>query len=151
MEDDHTRPAFPFTKPEPGPSESGPPLPVPSGGGDWEKYLSDRRAQSSPAIDLNRLQAGDRLAVETKNTRYELLWRADGSAELSTNRPDRAPGLVVVQGCALGRASPVKPGVLFCGGSLEYHSVDGQLKFRTSTIKALAVLNRSVDQPARTD
>jgi hypothetical protein len=37
---------------------------------------------------------------------------------------------------------PRRSGVLFCGGNLEYLSPDSQLRFRTTTIKALAMLNR---------
>lgn len=136
---DETRPAFPFKKPAPNATESGPPHAAPDGG-DWEKFLSERQAQGSPAVDLKSLRAGERVVVETKNTRYEFLCRDDGTAELSTNRADRAPGLVVLQGCAFGRVGPVKEGVLFCGGNLEYHSIDGQLRFRTTTIKALAMI-----------
>jgi hypothetical protein len=137
---DDTRPAFPFKAPADA-TESGPPHAAPDGG-DWEKFLAERQAQGAPAIDLKTLRAGDRVVVETKNTRYELLWRDDGTAELSTNRPDRAPGLVAVQGCGFGRVGPVKAGVLFCGGSLEYHSLDGNLRFRTTTVKALAMIAR---------
>ena len=138
-----TRPAFPFKKPTSDVTDTGPAQPAPDGG-NWDKFLAERQAQGAPAIDLKTLQVGDRVVVETKNTRYEFLWRDDGSAELSTNRADRDPGVVLLQGCGFGRMGPVKPGVLFCGGNLEYHSLDGNLRFRTSTVKALAMIGRSV-------
>jgi hypothetical protein len=142
MKNDETRPAFPFVRPETTDQESGPPMPPPAGS-DWDKFLLERGASSTPAIDLAMLKAGDRLAVDTKNTRYELVWLADGSVYLSTNRTDRPSGQVQVIGCAMGRVGPVKPGVLFCGGNLEYLSADSELRFRTTTIRALAMLGSS--------
>ncbi len=142
MKNDETRPAFPFVRTEPSDLESGPPMPPPVGS-EWDKFLSEHGASDTPAVDLSRLKVGDRLAVDTKNTRYELVWLADGSVYLSTNRADRPSGQVQVLGCAMGRVGPVKPGVLFCGGNLEYLSAESDLRFRTTTIRALAMLNRS--------
>ena len=121
--------------------ESGPPLPPPPGS-DWEKFLKDRKADVLPEVELASLHPGDRLVVETRNTRYELVWSAGNEVLLSTNRADRAAGPVRVQGCAFGRSSTIKPGVLFCGGNLEYVSDEGRTRNRTTTIRALALVHR---------
>ena len=122
--------------------ESGPPLPPPNGS-DWEKFLKERNAHDLPEVNLATLNPGDRLVVETRNTRYELLWGEDDAVLLSSNRPDRPGGQVRVQGCAFGRSSTIKPGVLFCGGNLEYVSGEGRTRNRTTTIRALALVRRS--------
>lgn len=119
--------------------ESGPPIPPPEGG-DWQRFLKDKNAQGLPEVELATLNPGDRLVVETRNTRYELLWLDCDVVNLTTNRADRRSGKVRVQGCAFGRSSTIKPGVLFCGGNLEYVSHDGQTRNRTTTIRGLAIL-----------
>jgi hypothetical protein len=121
--------------------ESGPPMPPPAGS-DWEKFLRERRAHDVAEVDLTTLAPGDRLVVDTRNTRYELQWGDGDTVVLSTNRADRAGGNVRVQGCAFGRSSTIKPGVLFCGGNLEYVSADGRTRNRTTSIRALALLRR---------
>lgn len=121
--------------------ESGPPLPAPPGK-DWQQFLKDRKANGVPEIDLTTLRTGDRLVVDTRNTRYELLWAEDNVAQLTTDRPDRPGGPVRVQGCAFGRSTTIKPGVLFCGGNLEYVSDDGRKRHRTTSIQALAFVRR---------
>jgi hypothetical protein len=122
--------------------ESGPPMP-PSGGSDWEKFLKERNAHDLPEVNLSTLRPGDRLVVETRNTRYELEWGEGDTALLRTNRPDRAGGPVQVQGCAFGRSSTIKPGVLFCGGNLEYVSDQGRTRSRTTSIRGLALVRRT--------
>ncbi|HVU16326.1 MAG TPA: hypothetical protein VHD32_05355 [Candidatus Didemnitutus sp.] len=114
-------------------------MPAPEGG-DWQRFLKEKNALGVPEVELATLNAGDRLVVETRNTRYELLWMEGDEVNLSTNRPDRRGGRVRVQGCAYGRSSTIKPGVLFCGGNLEYVSHDGQTRNRTTTIRGLAIL-----------
>ena len=68
--------------------ESGPPLPPPPGK-DWQQFLDEYKSGPHPAVDLTTLKAGDRVIVETKNTRYELVWQLDGTVGLTTNRPNR--------------------------------------------------------------
>jgi len=121
--------------------DSGPPLPAPNGG-DWQDFLKDRRAHGVLELDLTKVGPGDRVVVETRNTRYELLWQTGTDVLLTTNRTDRAGGAVRVQGCGFGRSSTIKPNFLFCGGNLEYVSHDGRTRNRTTTIRALAIIRR---------
>ncbi|HEY4302751.1 MAG TPA: hypothetical protein VGM73_17915 [Candidatus Didemnitutus sp.] len=116
-------------------------MPAPDGG-DWQRFLKQRNAQSVPEVQLATMNAGDRLVVETRNTRYELLWLEGDEVMMTTNRADRHGGSIRVQGCAFGRSSTIKPGVLFCGGNLEYVSRDGQTRNRTTTIHGLALMRR---------
>jgi hypothetical protein len=115
---------------------------LPPDGGDWEQYLKEHQADVLAEVQLDTLKPGDRLVVDTRNTRYELVWGEGGKALLITNRADRAGGPVRVQGCAFGRSSTIKPGVLFSGGNLEYVSDDGRTRNRTTTIRALALVRR---------
>jgi hypothetical protein len=122
--------------------ESGPPLPPPAGS-DWEKFLQEHNAHGVLEVDLTTLHPGDRLVVDTRNTRYELVWGDGDTVQLSTNRADRVGGPVRVMGCAFGRSSTIKPGVLFCGGNLEYVADEGRTRNRTTSIRALALIRKA--------
>lgn len=119
--------------------ESGPPLPPPPGK-DWQQYIEEYRPDRESAVDLTALRAGDRLSVETKNTRYDLTWQPDGTIELMTNQPNRPYGQVQLEGCVFGLAETIVPGVLFCGGKLEYFSDRGHRRHRTTSICRLTVI-----------
>lgn len=113
-------------------------------GSDWERFLRQHRALGLPEVELGALQPGDRLVVETLHTRYGFEWQPDGAVELTTNRTDRPRGAVRIQGCTFGQSSSIKPGQLFCGGNLEYLSDDGRMRHRTTAIRSLLLLRRSV-------
>ena len=122
--------------------ESGPPLPPPPGK-DWPQFLDEyKKTGAQPAVDLTTMKAGDRVIVETKNTRYELAWQPDGTVELTTNRPNRPYGQVRIDGCVFGQAGSVMPGVLFCGGYLEYYSDRGHRRHRTTSICGLTLIRQ---------
>ena len=111
---------------------------------DWLEFLAGQTAKGMPEIDLRRLAEGDVLMVQTINSRYAFLWHKDGTAELASNRRKKRPsGLVRVNGCTFGKSSSIKPGVLFCGGNLEYVSQDGILTHRTTTIRSMELLRRT--------
>ena len=114
-------------------------------GQDWLAFLAGHTGRGLPEIQLAGLGAGDVLIVETKNSRYAFRWRQGGSAELATNRATERPsGRVRVHGCAFGQSSSIKPGVLFCGGNMEYVSAGGKITHRTTIIRSLELLRRSV-------
>ena len=112
-------------------------------GHDWLAFLAGHATQALPEIVLSTLVEGDVLIVATKNSRYAFRWQRGGDAELATNRStDRPQGWVRVHGCAFGQSSSIKPGVLFCGGNLEYVSEGGKMTHRTSVIRSLELLRR---------
>lgn len=118
------------------PAEPSPP--------DWLQFLAGQTGKGMPEIDLHRLAEGDVLMVQTINSRYAFLWHADGTAELASNRGKKRPsGRVRVNGCTFGKSSSIKPGVLFCGGNLEYVSQDGIMIHRTTTIRSMELLRRT--------
>lgn len=111
---------------------------------DWLKFLAGQVEQGMPEIDLPSLAAGDVLMVQTVNTRYAFLWHKDGTAEVASNRGSKRPsGRVRVNGCTFGKSSSIKPGVLFCGGNLEYVSQEGLMTHRTTTIRSMELLRRT--------
>lgn len=112
-------------------------------GSDWEEFLRAHSALGLPEINLGELNPGDRLVVETLHTRYGFEWREGGQVELTTNRGDRPHGRVRIQGCTFGQSSSIKPGMLFCGGNLEYVSDDGRMRHLTTAIRSLVLLRRS--------
>ncbi|GMV98421.1 MAG: hypothetical protein AMXMBFR83_27710 [Phycisphaerae bacterium] len=112
-------------------------------GSDWEGFLREHSALGLPEVRLSELNPGDRLVVETLHTRYGFEWREGGVVELTTNRPDRPRGPVRIHGCTFGRSSSIKPGLLFCGGNLEYLSDEGRLRHLTTSIRSLVLLRRS--------
>lgn len=112
-------------------------------GSDWEGFLREHSALGLPEIDLATVRPGDRLVVETLHTRYGFEWRTTGEVVLTTNRVDRPSGVVRIQGCTFGQSSSIKPGALFCGGSLEYTSDNGQMRHNTTAIRSLVLLRRS--------
>ncbi len=114
-------------------------------GQDWLAFLADHKGRGLPEVHLAELASGDVLIVETKNSRYAFRWEQGGQAELATNRGVKRPnGKVRVQGCTFGQSSTIKPGVLFCGGNLEYVSNGGKMIHRTTAIRSLEVLRRSI-------
>lgn len=118
--------------------ESGPPMPPPTGA-PWGIF-----PQAQPAgpteVDLKTLRQGDRLVVGTKNTRYEFEWHNDGQAHLTTDRTDRPWGLVTVAGCVFRVSGVLAPGVVFCGGKLEFVSTNGQVRHRTTPVSSVSVV-----------
>ena len=116
-------------------------------GHDWLAFLAGQVTDVLPEIDFSTLVEGDVLIVATKNSRYAFRWQPDGTAELATNRSnDRPQGWVRVHGCAFGQSSSIKPGVLFCGGNLEYVSDGGKMTHRTSVIRSLELLRRRASE-----
>jgi len=112
-------------------------------GSDWEKFLREHSALGLPEIDLTSVLPGNRLVVETLHTRYGFEWKDQGEVVLTTNRSDRPHGAVRIQGCTFGQSSSIKPGILFCGGNLEYTSDGGKMRHTTTAIRSLLLLRRS--------
>lgn len=111
---------------------------------DWLEFLAGQKGKGLPEINLRRLAEGDVLMVQTINSRYAFLWHKNGTAEVASNRGKKRPrGRVRVNGCTFGKSSSIKPGVLFCGGNLEYVSQDGLMIHRTTTIRAMELLRRT--------
>ena len=111
--------------------------------GDWEMFLREHSALGLPEVQLDGMKPGDRLMVETLHTRYGFTWGDKGAVLLATNRVDRPSGMVRIQGCTFGQSSTIKPGVLFCGGNLEYLSREGRMRHSTTAIRSLVLLRRS--------
>ncbi|HVU17805.1 MAG TPA: hypothetical protein VHD32_12835 [Candidatus Didemnitutus sp.] len=109
----------------------------PALGGNWEMFAEEHLAHGPSEIDLRRMLPGDRIQVATRNTRYTLEWRDDGSVLLSSDRSDRPWGPVTILGCVFRRSKALARGVLFCGGSMEYDSTEGKVRHRTTPITAL--------------
>jgi hypothetical protein len=116
-------------------------------GPDWESFLRAHSALGLPEVDCATLRPGERLVVETLHTRYGFEWKAKGEVFLTTNRSDRPHGAVRIQGCTFGQSSSIKPGILFCGGNLEYLSDGGKIRHTTTAIRSLLLLRRS--KPAK--
>ena len=110
---------------------------------DWLEHLRAQAERGASELSLSGFQAGDVVVVQTLHTRYVLCWQADGSAELTTDRPDRPAGRVRVNGCTFGASSTIKPDALFTGGNLEFVSHDAALQHRTTSIQSLHWLRRS--------
>jgi len=112
---------------------------------DWLSLLAKHAGQGLPEIDLTKIGEGDVLIVTTKNSRYAFRWGQNGEAELLTNRgTERPTGRVRIHGCGFGQSSTIKPGALFCGGNLEYVSENGAMTHRTTVIRSLELLRRSL-------
>ncbi len=110
---------------------------------DWESFLR-RHAQTVGAeLELDGLRPGDLLVVTTQNTTYQLKIIEGREAELSTRRSDRPGGKVRIHGCTFGQSSSIKPGHLFCGGSLEIAFDSGQTVHNTTSIKEIHVVRRN--------
>lgn len=103
---------------------------------DWTGSVQQFATEAGDELELNTLEAGDRLQVKTRHTLYDLTWLKSGEMEalLTTDRIDRPLGPVRVIGCALGRGSTIAPQRLFTGGSLEFTSEQGAWVHRTSSI-----------------
>ena len=103
---------------------------------DWMGSVKQFATETGDELELNSLEAGDRLQVKTCHTLYDLTWLKSGDMDalLTTDRIDRPLGNVRVIGCALGRGSTIAPQRLFTGGSLEFTSEKGAWVHRTSRI-----------------
>jgi hypothetical protein len=103
-------------------------------------------------LDLERIRPGDRLLVRTRNTSYLFNMTGTNTAVLTTNRPERPGGPVLIHGCVFGRSSMIKPGHLFCGGGLEIAYQNSPRRFTTSPIEAiqLVVTNPPAGSPSVT-
>lgn len=114
-------------------------MPTPDGSS-WTDIAARQMARTQSVLDLSTLQPGDRVLVGTRNTHYLLEWGGGGGVTVSTNRKDRPFGRIVIDGCAARRLGDPSPGVLFCGGRMQYHSMNGQVRHRTTEIQALLVM-----------
>ena len=94
-------------------------------------------------LALERLAAGDRLLVRTRNTRYLFLMTGAHTARLATDRTDRPSGDVQIQGCVFGQSRMIKPGHLFCGGGLEILLAPGGKTYTTTPIEAIQLVKTS--------
>ncbi len=101
-----------------------------------EKWVGDE-------LDLEQVQADDRVLVRTQNTSYLLHMTGPHTARLVTDRPDRPDGAIRVEGCAFGRSRMIKPHHLFCGGSMEFKVEHNQQTYTTSPIEALQWISRN--------
>ena len=109
-----------------------------------EKWVGDE-------LELGRLAAGDRLLVQTRNTRYLFLMTGAHTARLATDRADRPHGDVQIQGCVFGESRMIKPGHLFCGGGLEIWLAPDGKTYTTTPIEAIQLVKVSgagTDTPA---
>jgi len=96
-------------------------------------------------LDMEGLEAGDRLLVRTQNTRYLFVMNGQNRAELSSDRADRPRGPVRIQGCVFGQSRMIKPNHLFCGGALEIAFDGGRHTFTTSPIQDIQLIK--TDRP----
>lgn len=106
-------------------------------GDNWEMFSDEHLVHGPSEIDLRQILPGDRILVATRNTRYTLEWREDGTVLLSSDRPDRPWGPVNIVGCVFRKSKALARGVLFCGGAMEYDSTAGKVRHRTTPITAL--------------
>ena len=111
-------------------------------GSTWEMFIAEQVRHGPGEVELKTVQPGDQLEVVTKNTRYEFEWRDDGSIILRTDRTDRPWGPVTLVGSAFPQSGIVAPGVVFRGGKLEYVTMDGKVRHRTTVITALTLVRR---------
>lgn len=95
-----------------------------------EKWIGDE-------LELSQVQAGDRILVRTRNTSYLLHMTGPHTARMITDRADRPNGAVRIDGCAFGRSRMIKPGHLFCGGSMEFKVEQDQQTYLTSPIQGI--------------
>lgn len=110
---------------------------------DWLKHLRREESRGHAELDLTILRPGDILRVITGHTHYTLEMKENRYAELSTNRPDRPSGRVLIQGCTYGLSTTIKPDRLFTGGSLEFTYRNGEMVHTTTAITELQLLQRS--------
>jgi len=106
---------------------------------DWLGALKQHVDKADAEFELAQLQPGDRLEVVTGHTTYRLRMLGEREADLETGRADRPSGRVYVQGCAFGASRTIKPGHIFCGGSLEFtfRSNENLMEHRTSPIREI--------------
>jgi hypothetical protein len=95
-------------------------------------------------LELGQLVAGDRLLVRTRNTHYLFLMSGTHTAHLLTDRADRPAGQVQIQGCVFGQSRMIKPGHLFCGGSLEIRLTKNGQVFTTGPIEAIQLVKTAL-------
>ena len=106
-----------------------------------EKWMGDE-------LEMSNIRPGDRLLVQTRNTRYLFQMTGVHTALMSTDRPDRPSGRVQIQGCVFGRSSMIKPDHLFCGGGIEITLDEGRRKFTTTPIEAIQLVSSAGPPPA---
>ena len=72
-------------------------------------------------VDLNELGQGDRVLVETLNSKYllEVLKPETRMVSMKSSNQEAPEGKMTLMGCALGAGSSLAPDRLFCGGHLE--------------------------------
>lgn len=112
---------------------------------DWLAWL--RRADLGDTLNLNRIQVGDILLVETLNSCYHLSCKDAGGRwfEVRCDRGNRPQGRMKLMGCTWGESSSIAPDQLFCGGSLEFRqaTADGDsLTHHSSSIRKLGWIQR---------
>lgn len=93
-----------------------------------------KRQPPLPEIAIEDLRTGDALFVQSQNTGYCFKMTREARAELTTGRKDRPSGPVEIIGTTYGGSS-IKPGILFCGGHLEFQWTrhDGESMTHTTT------------------
>jgi hypothetical protein len=110
---------------------------IPYHDSDLVAFLETAEKRIGGELDLTQLGRGDRLLVRTRNTTYLFAMTGPRSATLSSDRPDRPSGPVVLRGCVFGQSSTIKPDHLFCGGGLEILANGGAITHTTSPIETL--------------
>jgi hypothetical protein len=101
---------------------------------DWLRAIQKQADKAEAEFAIDQLQPGDQLIVVTQHTTYRFAMITNREAELETGRKNRPSGRVQIQGCAFGASESIKPGHLFCGGSLEFRFVrDGVSKIQRTT------------------
>jgi len=123
------------------------PFPSDSRPSDWEAVLRRHEAADVPEVELPRLKPGDRLLVLTQHTAYSLVIRGNGEADLTTNRPDRPAGRVLIHGCTFGASSSIKPDHVFCGGNLEFSRGEKGEVVTTTAIRTLQLIQADAGDP----
>jgi hypothetical protein len=107
---------------------------------DIVSFLLEANRRVGGELSLDGLVPGDRLLVKTLNTTYHLLITGPVQAILSADRGDRPSGRVQIQGGVFGGSKVIKPGHLFCGGSLEFVSLGSDSTYVTSPIEAIQLV-----------
>lgn len=110
-------------------------------------FLQSAQKWVGDELALDRIRAGDRMLVRTRNTSYLFQMTGPDTATMSTDRTDRPSGSVQIHGCVFGRSSLIKPGHLFCGGGLEISIDQGRRKFTTSPIEAIQLVSSATGVP----
>lgn len=104
---------------------------------DWLAALDERNPAPGSELAIADLSAGDRLQIATANSVYDFRMLGGRDAEARCSRPDRPQGRVRLMGCTFGMSSAIKPGHIFCGGSLEFTFDGGRQVHNTTAITAI--------------